>query len=699
MPALVSQWRRLTVRNWRSSVACWMRSAIRCTQLRAGRLLPHVRARRVHLSDYETGPMTLPGKSNPPSWIEQLRTTVLWPDRPWAAPESASVLAATREVQRWLADRRPYNWQHRPGWRSAIADFERGADDLGPDLRSVLGSDLMDAVNAATALETALAPAQGAAGVTALLQAQKASYQAVFAQLASRWGEPGSREAAWRDLMDACRDTTVSYGTLALRRDLFWQLVHAGGCDPSQTSDLLAGVLADNARYIAVAQVRLGDVNEADVTWPSPFQMAGLSENQQLALCRRIVIQTPTPGRHVVWIAFDGAAPGVMHRAIGPISFWNSRWVRAVLEQGQAGPNLDAVPSELKATDSFFAPNVLPDDSDVVLARVELGTDVWSDPVGAAIEQAEALVALASFHVGDTKWRLIPGHVVAIDDRVTNIGTFHPVVDKRDLSSALYQSSMEAELAALAPELQGHLLITDPDLSEVVQAVRWWQQAREQPPLAAVLLHVRVVELLSQRVMRGAWQEYLDQYYRASWTRFFMLDRFAEVLRDCLLNDQQVPNPQDQAYLRQLDRDVRTNRAGGFALDLRQGFTALPKLLAIFPPDDNLGRRVRDLAGRLTLAALPGWGDDLLKDWTLARARLARIRNALAHGGPVSDESAETVRAFVEYLSGQALAIALEGLLDGRGIARANQDHRQQADRWDQDLSTAASVMDALIGV
>jgi hypothetical protein len=690
------------VRDRRSSVACWIRSTIgciRCTQLRAGRLLLRVRARRDHLSDYETEPMPLPGKSNLPSWTDQLRTTVLWPDLSWSAPESVSVLAATREVQRWLADRRPYKGQHRAGWRSAVADFERGANELGPDLRSVLGSDLADAVNAAAALETALAPANGAAGVTALLQTHGAGYQAVFDQLSSRWGEPDSREAAWRDLMDACRDTTVSYGTLALHRDLFWQLVRAGDCDPSQTSDLLAGVLADNARYIALAQVRLGDVDEADVKWPSPFQTAGLSENQQLALCRRIVVKTPTPGRYVVWIAFDRAAPGVMHRAIGPISFWDSRWVRAVLEQGQAGPNLDAVPSELKGTDSFFAPNVLPDDSDVVLARIELGTDAWSDPVGAATEQAEAVVSLASFHVGDTKWRLMPGHVVAIDDRVTSIGSFHPIVDKRDLSSALYQSSMEAELASLAPKLQGHLLITDPDLSEVIQAVRWWQQAREQPPLAAVLLHVRVVELLSQRVIRGAWQEYLDQYLLASWTRFVMLDRFAAVLRDCLLNYEQVRDPQDQAYLRQLDSDVRTNRASGFALDLRQGFNALPKLVRIFPPHDNLGRCLRDVAAQLTLAALPGWRDDLLKDWTLVRARLARIRNALAHGGPISDESAETVRAFVEYLSGQALSVALEGLLDGRGIARANQDHKQQADRWNDDLSTAASVTDALIGV
>lgn len=643
--------------------------------------------------------MTLPDTSSPPKWTDQLREAVLWSDRTWAAPESVSILAATREVQRWLTDPRPYNGQHRPGWRSAIADFERGVGDLGPDVRSVLGSDLTDAVSVAAALEAALAPAGGAAVVTALMQAQGATYQAVFSRLLSRCGEPDSREAAWRDLMDACRGTAVSYETLALLRDLFWQVVRAGDCDPRETGDLLAGALDDNALSVTLARVRLGDVNEADVTWPSPSQTAGLSDNEQLALCRRIVVKTPTRGLYVVWIAFDRAAPGVMHRTIGPISFWNSKWVRTVLEQGQGGANLDAVPGELKGTDSFFKPNVLPDDSAVVLARVELGTDARSDPVGAATEQAEAVVSLASFHVGDTKWRLMPGYVVAIDDRVISIGTFHPIVDKRDLSSALYQSSMEAEFAALEPRLQGHLLITDPDLSEVIQAVRWWQQAREQPSLAAVLLHVRVVELLSQRVIRGSWQDYLDQYHRASWTRFVMLNRFADVLRDCLLNDQQVPDPQDQAYLQQLDRDVRTNRAGGFALDLRRGFNALPKLVSIFPLHDNLGRCVRDVTAQLILAELPGWRDDLLKDWTLVRARLARIRNALAHGGPISDESAETVRAFVEYVSGQALSIALEGLLDGRGIAQANQDHKQQADRWNADLSTATDVMDALIGV
>src|ERR1700722_27790 len=123
------------MRDWRSGVARWIRSTIRCTQLRAGARRWGVGRSRNTRHTTEAEPMTLPNTSSPPKWTDQLREAVLWSDRTWAAPESVSMLAATREVQRWLTDPRPYNRQHRPGWRSAIADFERGAGDLGPDVR------------------------------------------------------------------------------------------------------------------------------------------------------------------------------------------------------------------------------------------------------------------------------------------------------------------------------------------------------------------------------------------------------------------------------------------------------------------------------------------------------------------------------------------------------------------------------------
>lgn len=65
-----------------------------------------------------------------------------------------SVLLAARELEGWLGDSRPYDGQHKPGWRSALADFLHSARHLGPELQRVLGTDLKDAVDAAVGLDS-----------------------------------------------------------------------------------------------------------------------------------------------------------------------------------------------------------------------------------------------------------------------------------------------------------------------------------------------------------------------------------------------------------------------------------------------------------------------------------------------------------------------------------------------------------------
>lgn len=45
--------------------------------------------------------------------------------------------------------------------------------------------------------------------------------------LRGRWGQAAVLKAAWDDLQDACRDPQTDADTVAVRRDLLWQL-HAG---------------------------------------------------------------------------------------------------------------------------------------------------------------------------------------------------------------------------------------------------------------------------------------------------------------------------------------------------------------------------------------------------------------------------------------------------------------------------------------
>lgn len=552
----------------------------------------------------------------PPSWIDQLRTTVLRPSDRWAPAEVVSILVAARVLRGWLTDRRSYEGRHKRGWRSAIADFQHSVGHLGSSLRSALGTELTAAVSAVGQLHTDITSPGKPDEIAALLQACRTSDQQILDQLSAQWAQPKIRIAAWNDLMEACHEPTVSFETLSLRRDLFWQLIRASDHDAEQVSGHLAGVLTNEAFYVALAKLWLGDISEDEMPRPLPASDAGLTEMQRLQLCKRLLTKPPTQGHYVVWIAFDLAGPGRFTQRVGPVSFYKAQWLQHALNN-KSSLSLTPVPSELKSTAGFFSPDNLPNGAGEVLARVDLDTGAWTDPVRVAAEQAEAVVALAGFNIGETQWRRMTGYLVAIDDRIKVLGTFHPVRTDKYRANDIYQQYMDAELAELAKKLHAHLPITNPEFSEVVKAVHWWEQARQQPSLAAVLLHVRVLELLSQRVGVRSWQQYVDEFQQAWWTRHLMIQRLHDVIDECLLNYERVPNQADRNHLRELDRRITTYQPGGYTRDIREGFNALPDLVRIFGPHDNIGRRVRDAASRLTLATLPTWRIDLGAEWTL----------------------------------------------------------------------------------
>jgi hypothetical protein len=85
-----------------------------------------------------------------------------------------------------------------------------------------------------------------------------------------------------------------------------------------------------------------------------------------------------------------------------------------------------------------------------------------------------------------------------------------------------------------------------------------------------------------------------------------------------------------------------------FHRDLGKCLDELPRLAQPFPPGDDLGRRVQDAVRRYTLQELPNWRDELERDWQLVRERVVRLRNTLAHGGPLMDDTVVTVHRFIE---------------------------------------------------
>ena len=655
----------------------------------------------VHSETRQMLPFDVP-RPDPPSWVDELRQAILWPDKQWAPVESLSILVACREMEAWLADSREYEKAH--GWSllSAIADFNRSVTQVGPDLRGTLGVDFAAATRTADDLRGRL-ESMTASEMAAYLLGNRVADRLVFARLSARWVEPDTRAAAWADLVEACRDPATDAATLAVRRDLFWELLRAGNYAAEQMSQMLAGVLIDSAFHVTEVGIWVGDISEADVERRYRDQTAGLTEEQQLTLCRRFVTTSPPQGQHVVWIAFDHAGPGTFYRKMGPLSFWNSEWLRGALKSG--GPNLDEIPDELKDPDGLlFEPDALPGDEnkrDVMLARVELDFGAWTDPVRAATEQAEAVVALAGFHVGDTRWQQMPGHLLFVDGRIRSMGTFGRTLDPRDIANGLYQGRMDVELGRLTPKLQRHLPITDKDLSEIVQAIRWWQEACRQPPLPAVLLHVRVLELVSQRAGKKKWYEYLDVFHRVLWIRSVMISQLGSIVEGCFYNyELHTQTAEDRTWVREFSLSIRSYRPaeGSFELDLRKGLDALPELTRRFYQHDKFGRHLRSTADRFNVAALREWDVDLAKDWRLLLDRLIRIRNALAHGGPIDDDAVASVRPFAEHLAAVSLSATLDGLLEEKSVVETHLERRHQAEQWALNFSSASSVSEALLG-
>jgi hypothetical protein len=632
--------------------------------------------------------------SDPPSWRDELRITLLWPKRRWSADSTLDLLSTGGDFDGWLHDTRRYDGRHQAAWLSAIADFMWSVRQIGPHLRSALGAELSQVVATAESLRRSIEGDQPTA-LRKQLPSRLPADRAVYVSFKNRWSEPAVRDAAWQDLQDACRDEATSYDVLALRRDLFWHLVRTADYDVERMSTLLAGVLSDFEFYVLDARRWLGDMPDDQYLASGPMEkLAGLTEEQRRTLCRRILARQPVYARRVVWIAFDRVGRGTGVHELGAVSFWENPLVCAAL-QGDV-PRWDRIPAEFRAAGVKLSPTDLPASQDVIWARVDLGPGAFADPVSLATEQAESVVALAGFHSGELRWRRLDGYLDFVDDRLYGMSMFGAPDRLDDMVVPTYTEFMVAELDRLGPRLSEHLPLSNPDLTEVVKAVRWWQQARTQTSLAALLLDVRVLELVASRV-GTSWEKYLTRHLRVAWVRRSVITALKQVVREAVYADERLSSKTDRQRVEMHRAAVVSFVPGGFTIDPSSCLEALPELASVFPGHTPLGRRLRTLNTQLSsINGLTAWCYELTCEWARLSERLKRLRNALAHGGPVQGDAVASASQFAQNLAAWSLSRALEDILEGETIPSGHDEHKQQEDAWWDALSTAPSVSTAL---
>jgi hypothetical protein len=606
-----------------------------------------------------------------------------WPDQRWSETDVLDPVAAAAEMDAWLHDPRPYkHQQHQQGWKSAADDFHAATPSIGPQLAAALGVDLTTALQVTAGLPgTDPTPARPAA-------------QAALAALRARWTDPAVLEAAWLDIADACQDPHTPYETVAARRDLFWQLVRAADRNTRELGRLLAGVLDDEALRVCMARVHLGDIPSPDRgAWPQPDDPAGLAEPDLIDLCRPLLVTPATPAHHVVWVAFDRARLYSTTLTVGAVTFYDGAWLCDALENN--GPGRSQLPAELTNLDSPLRLLDLPKGDRIVLARVELGTGVFTDAPRVAAEQAQAVVTIASARTGGRHWRPLKGYLHATDGRITARSSFTTPFQRADVAPDLRTAD---ELGTLATTLGPRLPVTDPALTETIDALGWWQDAADQPPLAAVVLDVRVLELTAARVTNDPWYRYLDSYLAANWIHTCIINTLLSAVSAAVRDFSGVIPSSEHTQLAALEATIfAAVPRGRRVFHADHTVAALPALATIWPVHDHVGRQIHTLAAHLASPAdLERWCQALHARWTRARERLQRTRNALAHGGPLTPAAAGTVHRLAHQLAGGALALTLEGLLDGRGASKGHIDARDRMTAWRDGVSGSASVHDAV---
>lgn len=505
---------------------------------------------------------------------------------------------------------------------------------------------------------------------------------------------PATGSAAFDDLVAAVADPSEAPENVEWRRDLVADISRMLKLSWLANGRRAAGVLSDRALDVADTQHSLA---LEPIPWPGDAaQPAGLAWPERLDLAKRTLLMPLEPAHHVVWLAIDRTRVNFFPSVkVGAVEFFHLDVVRRELEADRG-----RLPSEL-AMNGLVAAAELPNEPDMMLARVDLGTVAVNDPVEEARTLLSDLLGLVSFEVGlsgRAVWRIWSGHWYAIDGQMSGWERF----ELRD-DLAVYREAYEAVGVALLVMARD----SGPDPTRRAQGfgqlVSWLEQAIRADPGMASLLYVRVIESLIATTRATNWQTFADQYFERTWIRHQIAETLISVLRQStrlLIPVSGRVDPEQRAALDAVSRAVFTWLPGlRYETDLTSAVGHLPTVVAALPHDSALGREARALEARLqSIDALLRWTRVLKRDWGLLTARLNQVRNEVAHSAHTSMPVAETTASIGAFLASQVAFQSAEALAGVKSLEASCRSVRLEANSWFEHIGTAPNVAMAIAG-
>lgn len=575
-------------------------------------------------------------------------------------PESAvlPLLDAIEELIGWITDIRPFDGRYRSSWVSATKDVDASVAASGPAIRTLIAAGWA-AFNINDAIKHATTPALRSADVSAV------------EKLRSLLVSADGVEATWLDL--------VASAALGRTKEVWFPLAclksaHAArGLDLAARSRVLAGVLQDRLLDVESAKLELDPAREYPIHDVSAAitASAGLAPSERVKLATALLLAPPAEASYIVWLAVDRASVLGMDLHVGTVQFFDSAYVAAVLNS-PAVDRVAVLPDEIRHLDGARTP--FPASHTVLLARIDMGYRKSSFVVRDARRHLLALLAPAD-RAFSRDWTVMPGSVVFQDGHEVIWSAFDTIEDENvhrlGRVAVDWLDGAGRKLAVALPAQPNG------ELDRFLDLMEWDSAHRSTDPLTTLLLAVRTIETVAQRLGRD-WQVLARDYVSdIAWAR--LKSELGAAARKALHADRYHPDPAVRVRLREVFLEVDKHNATSNPTNFEAFVSYLPELIDLWdlpleaqqdPIEVRRIVRVTELRQQhqrwTSKAAFDLALDDSKKDLDLQINRAVRLRNAAQHGGPLQSASINSVASLVDSVRQWILTSMLRGLLDGR---------------------------------
>lgn len=482
-------------------------------------------------------------------------------------------------------------------------------------------------------------------------------------QLRDALARPESRQAAWDDLVLAATSASISLDVARSRVAQLKALTTAAGWDWKALRRRLTGILINEGKTVASAEVSLGR-RAVPARWSEVDPDAKLTAEERLVLCREAILPAPARQRCIVWFGFRRAQLLQPEFSLGPLTLLTLEDVRQRMRSSGETiyPELeDRMPE--------------PPDEGIVLVRVELADHLPARARDTAHTLTFALTGHLALAATGNSWVPIGWEVVSSETggSARYFATEEQVAEfDRTFDRARTANRLNDDGQRLVKALTSRTPYDGP-LAEALHARAATKGADDRVRVllddramqaAATSLEVRVKDLEAALKDHHAYDDLRTGIMAAANT---VLKR-GSILRS--------RSPDVEAIAEDVYDEDRP------ALSYQLSFVKLaekgPAMRAV--ADGLLEQRTVDMVLR-ELTDSAAWQKRIAERETqtqLLADRRRRVRNCIAHANPVEPNVLSSTVSFSSYLADGAAQLALEAIAEGIAGSQVVAEHTER---------------------